>query len=223
MPTVNNQIKFVPCTEFVYENLSVQDADTIYFLTDAKKICVGSNAYSTNIDDIYIAIDGALSGDPNYLPSLLLDDDVNSTYNPNGHLMLYYVDSAWTRHNLYDFSLLLANYTQKVETTPTSTVGFDVNGIPKVILTATSFSAGACTDTTITKLFVPNTVTLINGGSFVACTSLTEVYIDNTATGLTVDPSAFPNNVTIHYNTDAGRITFNAVDELINAVHNLAS
>ena len=179
-------------------------------------------------------IDTALSGDSHgQNMTLNLDNNVDMGANPNGHLMLYYIDSDWTRHNLFDFSeefytisdvqdlidSLRKVYAPRSETAPTLTVGFSRYGIPAVILSATTFSAGACTNTNIKKLYIPSTVTRIDSGAFYSCTALTDVYIDNTTTGITVSNSAFPSGVTLHYHTNTGRMTFNVVDELIKAVN----
>lgn len=184
-------------------------------------------------DDIFEALDGTLSGNSSNEPALLINDTVDQTSNPDGDIILYYIDSDGTRHNLFNFSeefytisevqdlidSLREFYAPRSETAPTMTVGFNSYGIPEVILSATTFSAGACTNTSIKKLYVPSTVTRIDGGAFTSCTALTDVYIDNTATGITVNGSAFPSGVTVHYHTNTGRMTFNAVDELIKAIH----
>lgn len=183
--------------------------------------------------DVFDALDNALSGNSSNEPALLLDDTVDQTSNPDGNIILYYVDSDGTRHNLFNFSEVfytweevdsnvegrLEDYAPRAETAPTSTVGFDADGIPEVILSATTFSAGACTNTSIKKLYVPSTVTRIDSGAFTSCTRLTDVYIDNTASGITVNSSAFPSGVIVHYHTYTGRMTFNVVDELIKAVN----
>lgn len=185
--------------------------------------------------DVFDALDNALSGNISNVPTLLIDDTVDQTHNPDGNLILYYIDSDDVRHNLFNFSSefytisevqdlidsLHNFYAPRSETAPTSTVGFDSDGCPAVILNSTTFSAGACTNTDIIKLYVPNTVTRIDGGAFTSCTSLTDVYIDNTTLGITVNSSAFPNGVTVHYHTATGRMTFNVVDELIKAFHAL--
>lgn len=195
----------------------------------AKKL-LGS--YPTT-NDMYTALDNAFSGNSSNEPALLIDDTVDQTSNPDGNIILYYIDSEGTRHNLFNFSEVfytweevdsnvegrLENYAPRAETAPTKTVGFDADGIPEVILSATTFSAGACTNTSIKKLYVPSTVTRIDSGAFYSCTALTDVYIDNTTTGITVSNSAFPSGVIVHYHTNTGRMTFNAVDELIKAVH----
>ena len=201
----------------------------------------GSRIYSieaviddkVEMDDVYAVFDSTLSGSGNTAPMLRIDDTVDPTSNPDGNIILYYVDSDRTRHNLFNFSGefytaaevdsnitgLLEYYAPRSETAPTKTVGFDADGIPEVILSATTFSAGACTNTSIKKLYVPSTVTRIDSGAFYSCTALTDVYIDNTAAGITVNSSAFPSGVTVHYHTNTGRMTFNAVDELIKAVN----
>lgn len=202
------------------------------YVPTARAIAKKLSNYVSN-DDVFEALDGAFSGNSSNEPALLIDDTVDQTSNPDGNIILYYVDSDGTRHNLFNFSEVfytweevdsnvegrLEDYAPRAETAPTSTVGFDADGYPAVILSATTFSAGACANTSIKKLYVPNTVTRINGGAFTSCTALTDVYIDNTATGITVNSSAFPSGVTVHYHTNTGRMTFNVVDELIKAVN----
>jgi hypothetical protein len=50
-------------------------------------------------------IDTALSGDSyGQNMTLNLDNNVDQAANPYGHLMLYYIDSDGTRHNIFDFT-----------------------------------------------------------------------------------------------------------------------
>ena len=202
------------------------------YVPTARAVAKKLGSYPTT-NDMYTALDNAFSGNSSNEPALLLDDTVDQTSNPDGNIILYYVDSDGTRHNLFNFSEVfytweevdsniegrLEDYAPRAETAPTSTVGFDADGIPEVILSATTFSAGACTNTSIKKLYVPSTVTRIDSGAFYSCTALTDVYIDNTTTGITVSNSAFPSGVIVHYHTYTGRMTFNVVNELIKAVH----
>ena len=202
------------------------------YVPTARAVAKKLGSYPTT-NDMYTALDNAFSGNSSNEPALLIDDTVDQTSNPDGNIILYYVDSDGTRHNLFNFSeefytfsevqdlidSLRELYAPRAETAPTKTVGFDADGIPEVILSATTFSAGACTNTSIKKLYVPSTVTRIDSGAFYSCTALTDVYIDNTATGITVSNSAFPSGVTLHYHTNTGRMTFNVVDELIKAVN----
>lgn len=202
------------------------------YVPTARAVAKKLSGYAST-DGVFEALDNALSGNSSNEPALLLDDTVDQTSNPDGNIILYYVDSDGVRHNLFNFSEVfytwenvdsniearLKYYAPRAETAPTSTVGFDADGIPEVILSATTFSAGACTNTSIKKLYVPSTVTRIDSGAFYSCTALTDVYIDNTTTGITVSNSAFPSGVIVHYHTNTGRMTFNVVDELIKAVH----
>ena len=210
----------------------IDNSNVEKYIPTARAIAKKLSGYVSN-DDVFETLDNALSGNSSHEPALLLDDTVDQTSNPDGNIILYYVDSDGTRHNLFNFSEFfytweevdsnvegrLEDYAPRAETAPTKTVGFDADGIPEVILSATTFSGGACTNTSIKKLYVPSTVTRIDSGAFYNCTALTDVYIDNTATGITVNSSAFPSGVIVHYHTNTGRMTFNAVDELIKAVH----
>ena len=116
-------------------------------------------------------------------------------------------------------ALLGDGYFTRTESNPTVTAGFADSGVPIFVSGNTMFSAGACTDNIVT-LFVPRTVTKIDGGAFINCASLTDVYIDNEAksddnpNGIEITSSAFGNSVTVHYNAK-----FNAVTQLIMAIH----
>lgn len=231
---VNSSGSFARSGAFVSnDQTKIIDSSSVEkFIPTARAVAKKVNNYASN-DDVFEALDGALSGNSSHEPALLIDDTVDQTSNPDGNIILYYVDSDGTRHNLYNFSEVfytweevdsniagrLEDYALRAETAPTKTVGFDADGIPEVILSATTFSAGACTNTSIKKLYVPSTVTRIDSGAFYSCTALTDVYIDNTTTGITVSNSAFPSGVIVHYHTNTGRMKFNAVDELIKAVH----
>lgn len=233
---VNSSGSFARSGAFVSNDQTkiIDNSSVEKYVPTARAIAKKLSNYVSN-DDVFEALDGALSGVSSNEPALLLDDTVDQTSNPDGNIILYYVDSDGARHNLFNFSEefytaaevdsnitgLIEYYAPRAETAPTSTVGFDSYGIPAVILNSTTFSAGACTNNNITKLYVPSTVTRIDGGAFTGCTSLTDVYIDNTASGITVNSSAFPISVTLHYHTNTGRMTFNVVDELIKAVNRI--
>lgn len=67
---------------------------------------------------VYEALDYALSNDPTILsPKLTVDNTIDATYNPNGHYILYYIDSDDGRHNLFDFS----NYFAEKAAVPSKT------------------------------------------------------------------------------------------------------
>ncbi len=116
-------------------------------------------------------------------------------------------------------ALLGDGYFTRTESNPTVTAGFAGSGVPIFVSGNTMFSAGACTGNIVT-LFVPRTVTKIDGGAFSNCASLTDVYIDNEAksddnpNGIEITSGAFGNSVTVHYNAK-----FNAVTQLIMAIH----
>lgn len=231
---VNSSGSFARSGAFVSNDQTkiINSSSAEKYVPTARAVAKKLGSYPTT-NDMYTALDNAFSGNSSHEPALLLDDTVDQTSNPDGNIILYYVDSEGTRHNLFNFSEFfytweevdsnvegrLEDYAPRAETAPTKTVGFDADGIPEVILSATTFSAGACTNTSIKKLYVPSTVTRIDSGAFYSCTALTDVYIDNTTTGITVSNSAFPSGVIVHYHTNTGRMKFNAVDELIKAVH----
>lgn len=53
---------------------------------------------------VFEILDNALSGNRNISPTLLVDNIVDQTHNPNGDLILYYIDSEDVRHNIFNFS-----------------------------------------------------------------------------------------------------------------------
>lgn len=53
---------------------------------------------------VFEILDNALSGNRNISPTLLVDNVVDQTHNPNGDLILYYIDSDDVRHNIFNFS-----------------------------------------------------------------------------------------------------------------------
>ena len=235
---VNSSGSFARAGTFVSNDQTkiIDNSSVEKYVPTARAIAKKLSGYAST-EEVFETLDNALSGNSSHEPALLLDDTVDQTSNPDGNIILYYVDSDGTRHNLFNFSEAfytweevdsnvegrLEDYAPRAETAPTKTVGFDADGIPEVILSATTFSAGACTNTSIKKLYVPSTVTRIDSGAFYSCTALTDVYIDNTTTGITVSNSAFPSGVIVHYHTYTGRMTFNVVDELIKAINTICA
>lgn len=53
---------------------------------------------------VFEILDSAFSGNRNISPTLLVDNVTDQTYNPNGDLIMYYIDSDDVRHNIFDFS-----------------------------------------------------------------------------------------------------------------------
>lgn len=53
---------------------------------------------------VFEILDNALSGNRNISPTLLVDNVVDETHNPNGDLIMYYIDSDDVRHNIFNFS-----------------------------------------------------------------------------------------------------------------------
>lgn len=200
-------------------------------------------------NNIYHIVDNTLSGDSNSSPSLfvlqtdagcqLVYDDSDDTRHvllslPNFNEMEYAsrkVDRISNVNNAQPAdsvnypsvnavkALLGDGYFTRTESNPTVTAGFAGSGVPIFVSGNTMFSAGACTGNIVT-LFVPRTVTKIDGGAFSNCASLTDVYIDNEAksddnpNGIEITSGAFGNSVTVHYNAK-----FNAVTQLIMAIH----
>ena len=52
----------------------------------------------TDEDEVYEILDNTLSGNRNISPTLLVDNIVNQEHNPNGDLIMYYIDSDEVRH-----------------------------------------------------------------------------------------------------------------------------
>ena len=53
---------------------------------------------------VFEILDGTLSGNRNISPTLLVDNVTDQTHNPNGDLIMYYIDSDDERHNIFDFT-----------------------------------------------------------------------------------------------------------------------
>lgn len=53
---------------------------------------------------VFEILDNALSGNRNISPTLLVDNVTDQTHNPNGDLIMYYIDSDDVRHNIFNFS-----------------------------------------------------------------------------------------------------------------------
>ena len=73
-------------------------------------------------------IDTALSGDSYGMNMTLnLDNNVDQGANPDGHLMLYYIDSDWTRHNVFDFTPYLENNVSSAVVNQNGTITFTLD------------------------------------------------------------------------------------------------
>lgn len=57
-------------------------------------------------EDVFEILDSALEGNPSVAPTLLIDNAIDQQFNPDGHWILYYIDSDDLRHNIFDFSNL---------------------------------------------------------------------------------------------------------------------
>lgn len=102
-----------PPTPTIYEQM----LRMIEEIREAKqnKLTAGENITITE-DDVISAVagideakvleilDNTLSGNLEATPSLLIDNVVNETYNPNGDLIMYYIDSDDVRHNIFNFT-----------------------------------------------------------------------------------------------------------------------
>lgn len=61
-------------------------------------------------EKVYEILDATFSGDRSISPTLLVDNIVNQEHNPNGDLIMYYIDSDEVRHNIFDFTPYLGTY-----------------------------------------------------------------------------------------------------------------
>ena len=68
-------------------------------------------------------LDGTLSGDRSISPTLLADSVTDQTYNPDGDLILYYIDSEDVRHNIFNFSQVLCSNEAATEMIDTALSG----------------------------------------------------------------------------------------------------
>ena len=93
-------------------------------------------------------------------------------------------------------------------------VGFDENGVPVKWDDKTNYSAGAFADTKIVTAFIASNVTHLYSGAFSACTHLTDIYIDNDRTAISIASEALPNGAMVHYKGE-----FNAVDLFVQALN----
>lgn len=93
-------------------------------------------------------------------------------------------------------------------------VAFDENNVPIKTYEGTAVAAGPFTDNEkIVKVFIPSSITNINGGAFANCTNLTEIIIDNVEGAVEIDDDAIPSYTDIVYSN-----TFNVVTTLYEAV-----
>ena len=103
---------------------------------------------------------------------------------------------------------------------------FDVNGVLKNFTKSTSIGAGFATgDTDIVTAYINYDVTKIDSGSFLNCTNLKTVYINNTSDKLTIVNGAIPSTVSIIYKDNANFINVNrflatAIKNVYNNIHN---
>lgn len=85
-------------------------------------------------------------------------------------------------------------------------VTFNKNFIPLTFLdeTATTIGAGqfATGNTSIVTAFVSRHITSLQSGAFANCTKLTDLYIDNLKSDITIASDAVPTTTTIHYLDD---------------------
>lgn len=116
--------------EFVYANNNWEQVG----VTD---IDLSAYALKSEIPTkVYEILDSTLSGDPSNIPALLVDNTVDQTHNPDGHYILYYIDSDEVRHNIFDIS---EYFVGKTSETVTKTVTlFDGTAINETLSEADS-------------------------------------------------------------------------------------
>ncbi len=87
--------------------------------------------------EAYAILDEAFLGDDSVSPQLLVSAAVDAEHNPDGHLMLYYVDSEEVRHNIFDFTPYLGgtdDYSQLTNKPQINGVTLDGDKSPEDLL-----------------------------------------------------------------------------------------
>ena len=121
-----------------------------------------------------------------------------------------YLDSFYTQAEADDKFALKSNSYTKAEINAIQTendkrfalhmsVAFDENGVPVKFVDKINLSAGDFTGDSITCAFIGSNVQLIQGGAFVGCHNLTDVYVDKKQSAITIQEGALPNGATVHY------------------------
>ncbi len=80
-------------------------------------------------------------------------------------------------------------------------VTFDENYIPLTIDPGTSLSTGsfATENTSIKYVYISSKVTSVSSGTFVGCTNLTDIYVDNTEGSISFPTNNLPRGAKVHY------------------------
>ncbi len=83
----------------------------------------------------------------------------------------------------------------------TESVTFDKNYIPLTTSAETSLSTGsfATDNTSIKYVYISSKVTSVSSGTFVGCTNLTDIYVDNTAGNISFPTNNLPRGAKVHY------------------------
>ena len=121
-----------------------------------------------------------------------------------------YLDSFYTQAEADDKFALKSNSYTKAEINAIQTendkrfalhmsVAFDENGVPVKFVDKINLSAGDFTGDSITCAFIGSNVQLIQGGAFVGCHNLTDVYVDKKQSAITIQEGALPSGATVHY------------------------
>lgn len=128
-------------------------------------------------------------------------------------LMNFYMLASLAKLHKDKYSLYTKDES-KTRFASTSTILFDANKIPLKTSSANTISAGFATgNAKLVTAFVSKNVSKIGSGAFANCVNLTDIYIDNTEGKVTIETSAIPDTVNIHYSD-----TFNSVDYLMQAL-----
>lgn len=99
---------------------------------------------------------------------------------------------------------------------------FDDNGVPIFISSLLRPGGGFAAGLTAAKtMYIPKTVTAIEGGSFSGCDNLSDVYIDNTADKININSGVFADTVAIHYNDSDEFAEFAALESTENALYTI--
>ena len=99
-----------------------QNGTFSFYDADGNLLFTTTGASVIGTDKVYEILDFALSGDPNNIPALLVDNTVDQTHNPDGHYILYYIDSDEVRHDIFNFTEYLHGAAGADGFSPTATV-----------------------------------------------------------------------------------------------------
>ena len=158
---------------------------SVYILNTPENITVGATAFNEGVQINYI-------NSYNYLKYVAIALRNMNTQKPDKATTLagYGITDAYTKENAKNYFGFGVS------------VGFDINGIPVKIVESTSIGAGLFSNSSVTTIFLSSKVTTLQSGALAGCSALTDVYINNTEDGLTIQSGAIPSTAVIHYVND---------------------